>query len=105
LINQAYADNFDTKEVINLSQLDENTYFNELWHGPTASFKDLALQIKPLLFSKALEKNKEKLDYLILVATSGDTGSAALSGYKDKKTLKLSFFFPKMASLQFKNYQ
>ena len=95
LINQAYADNFDTKEVINLSQLDENTYLNELWHGPTASFKDLALQIKPLIFSKALEKNKEKWNYLILVATSGDTGAAALSGYKDKKNIKIIVLFPK----------
>jgi len=95
LINQAYGDNFDIKEIVTLSQFDETTYFNELWHGPTSSFKDLALQIKPPLFSKALEKNKEKFNYLILVATSGDTGAAALSGYKDKKNIKIIVLFPK----------
>lgn len=95
IINFAYRKNFDTEEIIKISTLENNVYLNELWHGPTSSFKDLSLQIKPLLFSYALKKNKNYLNHLILVATSGDTGSAALAGYKDKKNIKIIVFFPK----------
>ena len=66
----------------------------ELWHGPTAAFKDMALQIMPRLLSRALEKTGEKRTALILVATSGDTGKAALEGYKDVPHVKIMVFYP-----------
>lgn len=76
-----------------LSKLD-NDYVLELWHGPTSAFKDMALQIMPLLLSKSLEKTGEKRDALILVATSGDTGKAALEGYKDTPHISIQVFYP-----------
>ena len=66
----------------------------ELWHGPTAAFKDMALQIMPRLLSRALVKTGEKRTSLILVATSGDTGKAALEGYKDIPGVKIMVFYP-----------
>ena len=66
----------------------------ELWHGPTCAFKDMALQIMPRLLSKALEASDEKRDALILTATSGDTGKAALEGYKDANRIKIMVFYP-----------
>ena len=66
----------------------------ELWHGPTAAFKDMALQIMPRLFVRALRKTGEKKTALILVATSGDTGKAALEGYKDVDGVKIAVFYP-----------
>ena len=66
----------------------------ELWHGPTAAFKDMALQIMPRLFVRALKKTGEKRTALILVATSGDTGKAALEGYKDVDGVKIAVFYP-----------
>ncbi len=66
----------------------------ELWHGPTAAFKDMALQIMPRLLSRALVKTGEKRTALILVATSGDTGKAALEGYKDVDGIKIMVFYP-----------
>ena len=66
----------------------------ELWHGPTAAFKDMALQIMPRLLSRALVKTGEKKDALILVATSGDTGKAALEGYRDVDRVRILVFYP-----------
>ena len=66
----------------------------ELWHGPTAAFKDMALQIMPRLLSRAIVKTGETRDALILVATSGDTGKAALEGYKDIDRIKIMVFYP-----------
>ena len=66
----------------------------ELWHGPTAAFKDMALQIMPRLLSRALKKTGEKRTTLILVATSGDTGKAALEGYRDIPQIKMIVFYP-----------
>ncbi len=66
----------------------------ELWHGPTAAFKDMALQIMPRLLSRALVKTDEKRTALILVATSGDTGKAALEGYRDVPRVKIMVFYP-----------
>ncbi len=66
----------------------------ELWHGPTAAFKDMALQIMPRLLSRALVKTGEERTALILVATSGDTGKAALEGYRDVPRVKISVFYP-----------
>ena len=66
----------------------------ELWHGPTCAFKDMALQIMPHLLSMALTKTGETRDALILVATSGDTGKAALEGYADVPRVKIHVFYP-----------
>ncbi len=66
----------------------------ELWHGPTAAFKDMALQIMPRLLSRALVKTGEERTALILVATSGDTGKAALEGYRDVDRVKIMVFYP-----------
>lgn len=66
----------------------------ELWHGPTCAFKDMALQIMPHLLTMALRKNGEKRTAYILVATSGDTGKAALEGYRDIDGVKICVFYP-----------
>ncbi|MBE6671330.1 MAG: threonine synthase [Ruminococcaceae bacterium] len=66
----------------------------ELWHGPTCAFKDMALQVMPRLLSRALVKTGEKRTAFILVATSGDTGKAALEGYKDVDGIKIMVFYP-----------
>ena len=71
------------------------TAFLELWHGPTAAFKDLALQIMPHLFTVASRKEGAKNESVILVATSGDTGKAALEGFKDVAGTKIIVFYPK----------
>ncbi len=75
-------------------KVNDNTYSLELWHGPTCAFKDMALQIMPRLLSRALKKTNETKTSLILVATSGDTGKAALEGYKDIDGIKICVFFP-----------
>ena len=77
-----------------LKNVKDNLYSLELWHGPTAAFKDMALQIMPRLLSRALVKTGEKNTALILVATSGDTGKAALEGYKDVDGVKIIVFYP-----------
>ena len=77
-----------------LKKVKDNTYSLELWKGPTAAFKDMALQIMPRLLSRALVKTGEKNTALILVATSGDTGKAALEGHKDVDGVKIMVFYP-----------
>lgn len=69
-------------------------YILELWHGPTSAFKDMALQIMPRLFTRALKKCGEERCAMILVATSGDTGKAALEGYRDVPGTKIKVFYP-----------
>lgn len=69
-------------------------YFLELWHGPTSAFKDMALQIMPRLLSLSLGKTGEEKDAYILVATSGDTGKAALEGYCDVDRVRIKVFYP-----------
>ncbi len=77
-----------------ITKLDSKTYMLELWHGPTCAFKDMALQIMPRLFVRAERKCGEKKTALILVATSGDTGKAALEGYRDIEGTKIKVFYP-----------
>lgn len=69
-------------------------YFLELWHGPTCAFKDMALQMLPHLLSASLTKSGSSHDALILTATSGDTGKAALEGFKDVERTKIVVFYP-----------
>ncbi len=77
-----------------VTRLGDGMYMLELWHGPTAAFKDMALQIMPRLFVRALKKTGENRKAMILVATSGDTGKAALEGYKDIEDTCIKVFYP-----------
>ena len=77
-----------------IRDIDGRVYSLELWHGPTCAFKDMALQIMPRLLSRALKKTGETRTALILVATSGDTGKAALEGYRDVDGVKILVFYP-----------
>ena len=81
-INKAYDAKFDTEEIAPLAKV-ENTYYLELFHGATIAFKDMALSILPHLLTTSARKNNVKNEIVILTATSGDTGKAALEGYKD----------------------
>ena len=90
----AYAPTSFVGGAAPLVKLDDTIHSLELWHGPTAAFKDMALQIMPRLLSRALGKTGEERTALILVATSGDTGKAALEGYKDIDRIKIAVFYP-----------
>ncbi|PKM83946.1 MAG: threonine synthase, partial [Firmicutes bacterium HGW-Firmicutes-13] len=93
--NKAYSRlNFDTLEIAPLHKLNNSTFILELWHGPTAAFKDIALQIMPYFLAKAKVKLNSRKETVILVATSGDTGKAALEGFKDVEGLKIIVFYP-----------
>ncbi len=91
---QAYNENSFVGGAAPLHHVCDNVYTQELWHGPTAAFKDMALQIMPRLLSRALKKTGEQRKALILVATSGDTGKAALEGYRDVDQVCISVFYP-----------
>ncbi len=88
-------DKFDTEAVAPVRTLDRTTHCLELWHGPTSAFKDMALQMLPQLLSAALRKTGEKKTACILVATSGDTGKAAMEGFADVARTKIMVFYPK----------
>ena len=95
----AYGANFDHADVAALREVGGDRYVLELWHGPTLAFKDMALQCMPLFFSEALDhaaaEGRPESDRLILVATSGDTGVAALAGYADVPHVKIAVCYPK----------
>ena len=86
---------FDTPAIAPLEKLTDDTWFLELWHGPTSAFKDMALQMLPYLLTASLEKTGEGREVCILVATSGDTGKAALDGFADVDRTKILVFYPK----------
>lgn len=88
------AERFDDSRVAPLYSLDDTTHCLELWHGPTSAFKDMALQLLPHLLSASLRKNQEEKTVCILVATSGDTGKAALEGFRDVDHTKILVFYP-----------
>ena len=94
----AYGENFDTEDICPITSLDANTHILELWHGPTSAFKDMALQCLPRFFSASAkhlrEQGKLDHDFLILVATSGDTGKAALEGFKDQEGVRIAVMYP-----------
>ena len=85
---------FDTPAAAPVVRLTENTYIQELWHGPTCAFKDMALQMLPYLLTASLKKTGEEKTVCILVATSGDTGKAALEGFRDVDRTKILVFYP-----------
>lgn len=91
---EAYAETSFVGGAAPMVNIHDNLESLELWHGPTAAFKDMALQIMPRLLSRALKKTGEDRTALILVATSGDTGKAALEGYKDVDGVKIMVFYP-----------
>lgn len=96
MVYKAYGPNFSNKAVAPVKPLTHNQYIQELFHGPTASFKDFAMQLMPQLFAHCLPP---MCNYLVLVATSGDTGSAVLSGFSrlsgaDRHRIGVLVFFP-----------
>ncbi len=88
-------DKFDTAAVAPVRKVDDRTHCLELWHGPTSAFKDMALQMLPQLLSAALRKTGESRTACILVATSGETGKAAMEGFADVPQTKIMVFYPK----------
>ena len=93
-INSAYDEKFDTEEIAPLVYAD-GAYYLELFHGKTIAFKDMALSILPHLMITAARKNQVKNDIVILTATSGDTGKAAMAGFADVEGTKIIVFYPK----------
>ena len=93
-IDRAYDSKFDTEEMTPLVKV-ENEYFLELFHGATIAFKDMALSILPHLLTTSAKKNNVKNEIVILTATSGDTGKAALAGFANVPGTKIIVFYPK----------
>jgi threonine synthase len=93
-IDKAYDSKFDTDEIAPLVKAD-GAYYLELFHGATIAFKDMALSILPHLLITSARKNNVKNDIVILTATSGDTGKAALAGFANVKGTKIIVFYPK----------
>ena len=93
-IAKAYDSKFDTEVIAPLSKV-EGAYYLELYHGATIAFKDMALSILPHLLTTSAKKNGVKNDIVILTATSGDTGKAALAGFADVEGIKIIVFYPK----------
>jgi threonine synthase len=93
-INHAYDSKFDTEEIAPLAEV-EGAYFLELFHGKTIAFKDMALSILPYLLTTSAKKNNVKNEIVILTATSGDTGKAAMAGFADVEGTRIIVFYPK----------
>ena len=94
-VEGAYEGRFDNNEPAPLKEIAPGINILELWHGPTCAFKDMALQILPYLLTVATRKNAPERTTVILVATSGDTGKAALEGFADVPGTKIIVFFPR----------
>ena len=98
LMASAYGEQFDDTDICPITSLDENTHILELWHGPTSAFKDMALQCLPRFFSAStqllIERGKLDHEFMILVATSGDTGKAALEGFRDVPGVSIGVMDP-----------
>ena len=94
-ISNAYTkEKFGTDAIAPLYKLNDKVYFLELWHGPTCAFKDMALQILPYFLTTSMKMTNEEKEIIILVATSGDTGKAALEGFKDVNGTRIIVFYP-----------
>ena len=94
IVDCAYGDRFDTPAVAPTVQLTDQESILELWHGPTLAFKDVALQALPHLMRASVKKTGEEKEIFILVATSGDTGKAALEGFRDVPGTRVLVFYP-----------
>ncbi len=93
-IHRAYGSQFSSKDIAPVVRLHEQLHMLELWHGPTCAFKDMALQILPHFLVKAIQKTGEQAEIVILVATSGDTGKAALEGFTDVDGTRIIVYYP-----------
>lgn len=98
LMEATYGSRFDDEAICPIHSIDDSTHVLELWHGPTSAFKDMALQCLPNFFSASAaqlrEQGKLHNTFLILVATSGDTGKAALEGFKDQDGVQIAVMYP-----------
>ncbi len=94
IVSTAYGSQFDATEIAPVVNVG-GYHVLELWHGPTSAFKDMALQALPTLLTKAARKIGEKREILVLVATSGDTGKAALEGFADIPGTKIGVYYPR----------
>ena len=94
IISKAYTGKFDHADMVHLHK-GYHAFYLELYHGPTIAFKDMALQILPHLMTAAAKKNGVTKEIVILTATSGDTGKAALAGFADVPGTKIIVFYPK----------
>lgn len=95
-VGSAYNEkSFDNAKIAPLVPIDQHLHILELWHGPTSAFKDMALQMLPRLLSVSTSKTGTEDEIIILVATSGDTGKAALEGFRDVEGTKIIVFFPR----------
>ena len=105
---EAYRDNFDDEDICPITSLDDKTHILELWHGPTSAFKDMALQCLPRFFSASAKQLRDAGElsntHMILVATSGDTGKAALEGFRDVDGVSIGVMYPDggVSDIQFK---
>ena len=93
-VEGAYTGSFDNEQPAPISLIGKNANILELWHGPTCAFKDLALQLLPYLLTTSAKKVNGGKKTVILVATSGDTGKAALEGFKDVEDTEILVFYP-----------
>lgn len=103
LVASSYGANFDTAAIAPVRSTDGLTSYLELWHGPTSAFKDMALQMLPHLLTTSLKKCGEQRGVCILVATSGDTGKAALEGFADVRARRYSCSTRATASRTFRS--
>jgi threonine synthase len=98
LARAAYGDQWDDERIAPVEEVVPGIHVLELWHGPTSAFKDMALQCMPLYFSEAIAMQQQagtlEDDFLVLVATSGDTGKAALEGFADREHTRIAVFYP-----------
>lgn len=101
----AYGDRFDTPAIAPLHELGDGRYVLELWHGPTCAFKDMALQILPHLMRVSVGKTNPDEQIVILVATSGDTGKAALEGFRDAPNTRILVYYPAEGVSEMQRFQ
>ncbi len=94
-VDNVYNDRkFDSANISEISRVGESAYLLELWHGPTCAFKDMALQLLPYLMTTSSRKTAPDKEIVVLVATSGDTGKAALEGFADVPHTRMLVFYP-----------
>ena len=93
-VEKAYGDRFDCRDIAPVKKINNNEWMLELWHGPTLAFKDMELQLLPHLMTAAKKITGFGNEIMILVATSGDTGKAALEGFCDVEGVSIAVFYP-----------
>ena len=101
----AYGERFDVPDIAPLHELGDDRHVLELWHGPTCAFKDMALQILPHLMRVSVGKTNPDEQIVILVATSGDTGKAALEGFRDAPNTRILVFYPAEGVSEMQRFQ